>query len=228
MTRPAPTLSGRSPTRPSRASVLGVAAVVTALALGGMFWWWGHRPGVGGTSSRGDITSAQVGALTAPLVGNRIDLARAALHDKDYRGAIAQAERALRLDADSGEARQVIAEAEAQLAADRGPAATAHDPAIRRLIAEYARALEGRDLALVRTVKPNLSGEEEKRLQDAFKAIKWQQVRITIDSIQVDGGQATVRGSRQDTIDGKPMRAVHQTFRLVQGGTGWTIHTIGQ
>ena len=27
---------------------------------------------------------------------------------------------------------------------------------------------------------------------------------------------------------GKPMRAMHQTFRLVQGAPGWTIQTIGQ
>ena len=104
----------------------------------------------------------------------------------------------------------------------------AHDPAIRRVIAEYARAIEGKDLALFRAVKPNLSGDEEKRLQDAFKAIKAQQVGITIDSIQVEGSQATVRVSRHDTINGKPMRAVHQTFRLVQAGAGWTIQTIGQ
>jgi hypothetical protein len=108
------------------------------------------------------------------------------------------------------------------------PVVTAHDPAIRQVIAEYARAIEGKDLALFRAVKPNLSGDEEKRLQDAFKAIKEQQVGISIDSIQVDGAQATVRVSRQDTINGKKMRAVHQTFRLAQAGPGWTIQQIGQ
>jgi len=365
--------------------------VVVALALGGTFWWWARRPAAEAPQS-GDITSAQVGALTAQLVGNQIELARADLQNKDYRGAIGQAERALRLDADSSEARQVISEAEAQLAAleqhaaaaraayQRGdteaasralgqvlaidprhpaateltaalnqhfrrqaeearraveqarnaaaradastqeafgyaermraeadalfgkdefavatqrllqardgferarrtseaaaraqaaarvaaaalppatvargvpvpavtlppvttapavvappitanPAATAHDPAIRQVIAEYARAIEGKDLALFRAVKPNLSGDEEKRLQDAFKAIKEQQVGISIDSIQVDGAKATVRVSRQDTINGKRMREMHQTFRLVQAGPGWTIQQIGQ
>jgi tetratricopeptide (TPR) repeat protein len=353
--------------------------------------WWARRPAADAPPP-GDITSAQVGALTAQLVGNQIELARADLQNKDYRGAIAQAERALRLDADSSDARQLIAEAEAQLAAleqsaaaaraayqrgdteaaskalgqvlaidprhpaaseltaalnqhfrrqaedarraveqartaasdagasgqeafataermraeaeamlgkdefavatqrllqardgferarrvmeaaaraqaqaaaraaaaatlppapvardlppvtlptlppvtappiaaDPGAAATAHDPAIRRVIADYARAIEGKDIALFRAVKPNLSGDEEKRLQESFKAIKSQQVGITIDAIQVDGGQATVRVSRQDTINGRSMRTVHQTFRLVQGGPGWTIQTIGQ
>ena len=395
--RMAPTLSGRSATHapragsPSRGRVLGIAAVVVAVALGGTFLWWARRPGVDAPAA-GDITSAQVGALTAQLVGNQIELARADLQNKDYRGAIAQAERALRLDADSAEARQLITEAQAQLAAleqaaaaaraayqkgdtdaasralgqvlaidPRHPAATeltaalnqhfrrqaedalraveqarsaaagaaseeafvqadrmraeaqtllgkdefavatqrllqardgferarrtaealaraqaqaaaraaaasrlppatvtrdtplvtlpavtlppvtapagaaepvaapaAYEAAIRRVIADYARAIEGKDLALFRAVKPNLSEDEEKRLQESFKAIKSQQVGITIDSVQVDGGQATVRVSRQDTINGKSMRAVRQTFRLVQGGPGWTIQQIGQ
>ena len=108
------------------------------------------------------------------------------------------------------------------------PAARRARPRDPAVIADYARAIEGKDLALFRAVKPNLSGDEEKRLQESFKAIKSQQVGITIDSIQVDGAQATVRVSRQDTINGKPMRAVHQTFRLAQAGPGWTIQTIGQ
>ena len=56
------------------------------------------------------------------------------------------------------------------------------------MLADYARAIEGKDLALFKSVKPNLSGEEEKRLGDAFKAVKSQKVGITIDSIQVEGG----------------------------------------
>jgi tetratricopeptide (TPR) repeat protein len=398
--RPAATLSGRSPTHPprrrelSRAAVFGIAAVVAGLAVGGTLLWWAQRPGPD-APQQGDITSAQVGALTAQLVGNTIELARADLQNKDYRGAIAQAERALRLDPESGEARQVIDDANRQLAAleqnaaaataayrrgdteaatralglvlaidPRHPAATeltaalnqhfrrqaedarraveqareaaasasgqeaftqadraraeaeallrkdefavatqrllqardgferarrnadaearaqaqaaaraaaaaaapvttprgqaavaappitlpppgtvppavieappaatgapGDDAGIRKVIADYARAIEGKDLALFRAVKPNLSGEEAKRLQDSFKAIKSQKVGITIDSIQVDGAQATVRVSRQDTINGQAMRAVSQTFRLAQGGPGWTIQTIGQ
>lgn len=104
--------------------------MVAALALGGTFWWRAQRPGVGAASPPGDITSAQVGALTAQLVGKQIELARADLQKKDYRGAITQAERALRLDPDSSEAREVLVEAEARLAAL--PAATAHEPAIPR------------------------------------------------------------------------------------------------
>jgi hypothetical protein len=403
--RTAPTLSGRAPTHPprarsSRGPVLGALAVVVALAVGATLWWWARRPAAQ-SQPAADITSAQVGALTAQLVGNQIELARADLHNKDYRGAIAQAERALRLDETSDEARAVIAEAKARLdeleqaaaaakaAYDRGdttaastalgqvlaidprhpvateltaalnqhfrrqaedarrssdqaraaaasspgamaqdafaqaerqrteaetlfaagefavatqrllqsrdgferarrtaeaaaraqaqaqaqaaalaaqqqarsaatlppryvppptlppvtappataaapprveppPATAADEPAIRKVLADYARAIEGKDLALFKAVKPNLSAEEEKRLTDAFKAIKSQKVGISVDGIEVEGGHATVRVSRQDTINGNSMRAVKQTFRLAQSGGIWTIQAIGQ
>jgi tetratricopeptide (TPR) repeat protein len=108
------------------------------------------------------------------------------------------------------------------------PAGQGEEPAVRRVIADYGRAIESKDLALFRTVKPNLSADEAKRLQDAFKAIKSQQVGITVESVQIDGGQAVVRVARQDTINGKPVQRVQQMFRLTQGPGGWAIVSIGQ
>jgi serine/threonine protein kinase/tetratricopeptide (TPR) repeat protein len=102
------------------------------------------------------------------------------------------------------------------------------EAAVRRVIADYGHAIEAKDLALFKTVKPNLSGDEAKRLAEAFKAIKSQQVGITIDSVQIDGATATVRISRQDTINGKAMRGLQQTFKLAQQGGVWTIVSIGQ
>jgi tetratricopeptide (TPR) repeat protein len=110
----------------------------------------------------------------------------------------------------------------------QAPVGQAEEPAVRRVIADYGRAIESKDLALFRTVKPNLSGDEAKRLQDAFKAIKSQRVGITVESVQIDGGQAVVRVARQDTIDGKAVQRVQQTFRLAQGPGGWAIVSIGQ
>jgi ABC-type transporter MlaC component len=108
------------------------------------------------------------------------------------------------------------------------PSTAGHDAAIRSVIAEYARAIESKDVGLFKSVKPNLSGDEEKRLQDAFKAIKSQQVGITVDSVQVDGARATVRVRRQDTINGKPVKGIQQTFTLAQAGGSWRIESIGQ
>ena len=76
-------------------------------------------------------------------------------------------------------------------------------------------------------MKPNLTPDEEKRLQESFKAIKSQQVGITIEVVQVDGAQATVKVTRQDVVNGNRVKAVQQVFRLAQSGGGWSIQTIG-
>ena len=102
------------------------------------------------------------------------------------------------------------------------------EPAVRRVIAEYGRALQTKDLALFRSIKPNLSGAEEDKLRASFANIKDWRVNISISSVVIDGGQATVHASRNDTVNGKPV-SLHQTFRLSKGGGGgWTIREIGQ
>jgi tetratricopeptide (TPR) repeat protein len=106
-------------------------------------------------------------------------------------------------------------------------AAPARDPGITKVIADYGRAIESKDIALFKAIKPNLTGDEAKRIQDSFKAIKSQKVTITIDAVQVDGDKATVRVTRQDTINGQALKPIQQVFRLAQAGGGWTIQTIG-
>jgi eukaryotic-like serine/threonine-protein kinase len=101
------------------------------------------------------------------------------------------------------------------------------EPAVRRVIAEYGRALQSKDLALFRSVKPNLSGSEEDKLRASFANIKDWRVNISISSVEIDGSQATVHASRNDTVNGKPV-SLHQTFRLTKGSSGWTIRDIGQ
>ena len=103
------------------------------------------------------------------------------------------------------------------------PRSAGSEAEVRQVIAEYGRAMETRDLALYRTLKPGLSSEDEKRLREAFKASKTQRVGITVDSVQVEGDRATVRATRQDVIDGRPTKAVAQTFQLVRVGATWQI-----
>ncbi len=102
------------------------------------------------------------------------------------------------------------------------------DVAVRRAIADYGRAIETHDIALFKSLKPDLSSEDEKKLAEAFKAIQSQQVGITIDAIEIDGAKAVAKISRKDTINGKPQRPLQQTFRLAQKGGTWTIQSIGQ
>jgi hypothetical protein len=106
------------------------------------------------------------------------------------------------------------------------PPVVNEDLAVRHVIAEYGRAIEEKDLGLFKRVYPGLSPEAEKRLRDAFQAGS-QTVRITIGDVQISGAQATVRVTRQDTIDGQS-RTFPQTFRLTKGPSGWIIHDIGK
>jgi hypothetical protein len=98
---------------------------------------------------------------------------------------------------------------------------------VRKVIAEYGRALQTKDLALFRSLKPNLSGPEEDKLRTSFANIKDWRVSISVSSVVIDGGQATVHASRNDTVNGKPV-SLHQTFTLTRGAGGWTIREIGQ
>jgi len=109
---------------------------------------------------------------------------------------------------------------------DTQPAAS-EEPAVRRVIAEYGRALQSKDLALFRSIKPNLSGAEEDKLRASFANIKDWRVNISISSVVIDGGRATVHASRNDTVNGKPV-SLHQSFTLTRGAGGWTIANIGQ
>jgi hypothetical protein len=94
---------------------------------------------------------------------------------------------------------------------------------VRRVIEEYARAMQSRDLALYRALKPDLSADDEKRLREAFKNSRTDSVGITVDSVEIEGDRATVRATRQDVIEGRPTKAVTQTFRLVRVGPTWQI-----
>jgi serine/threonine protein kinase len=102
------------------------------------------------------------------------------------------------------------------------------DQAVRRVISDFERAVNTRDLALYKSLLPALSPDQEKVLRDVFKEGS-QSVVITLDGPPViEGGQATVRVSRKDTVKGKTMPPRQQTIRLVQKGGVWTIQSMGQ
>jgi hypothetical protein len=123
-----------------------------------------------------------------------------------------------------------VAQAEASVHLPEVTAATGpespEEAAVRKLLVEYAKAIENKDLALFRTVKPNLTKEEESRLQKAFASFRSQVVKITIQSIQVQVRQATVKVLRRDTIDRSTIASFPQTLLLDRGTGGWTIREI--
>jgi hypothetical protein len=90
----------------------------------------------------------------------------------------------------------------------------------------YARAIESKDIALFRSIKPNLSREEERRLQEGFRAVTSQQVTVTVAGIDRRGDEATVSLRRRDTIQagGREQSAEsQQTLRVARTAGGWVI-----
>jgi hypothetical protein len=99
---------------------------------------------------------------------------------------------------------------------------------IRKVLEVYVRAVEGKDVQLFRTVKPNLSDEEEKRARAAFKSVQSQVVRISVLSLDVREGHAVVKVARRDTLNGSIVSSFPQTFQLAKETAGWTIQDIGR
>jgi hypothetical protein len=105
------------------------------------------------------------------------------------------------------------------------------DAAIRSVVAVYARALETKDLALFRSVKPNMAADEQRRIEQGFKAVASQQVTITILSLEQRGAQASVRLRRRDIIDAggrKQAADSQQTITLAKTNGRWVIVEIGR
>lgn len=110
------------------------------------------------------------------------------------------------------------------------PAADADDASIRRVVATYARAIETKNIALFRSVKPNLSIDEQRRLEEGFSAVARQTVALTVLSISRKGQQAVVVLRRRDTIQaGGREQTVEsqQTLTLARIGESWVISEIG-
>jgi hypothetical protein len=106
------------------------------------------------------------------------------------------------------------------------PSSEDDDAALRRVVSTYGRAIETKDLALFRTVKPNLSSEEERRLAIGFRAVVSQRVELTILSIERRGQDASIRVARRDTIQaaGRPQTtSSQQTITLTRTNGGWVI-----
>jgi hypothetical protein len=112
------------------------------------------------------------------------------------------------------------------------PTREQQEAAIRQVLADYERALETKNIALFREVKPNLSAAEEKRLTDAFRATDSQQVELSVNTIAIEGDSATVNVTRQDilVIRGRSQNGNSrpQSFTLSRTGGKWIIVQIGQ
>ena len=115
---------------------------------------------------------------------------------------------------------------------DGGPGEVVDDDAaIRQVIANYARAIETKSVALFKSVKPNLSAEEQRRLEESFRAVSSQRVSISVLSITRQGREASVRLRRRDDIEAGGRRQTtdsQQTVTLDWVGNTWVIREISR
>jgi len=103
------------------------------------------------------------------------------------------------------------------------------DTVIRRVVATYARAIEAKDLALFRSVKPNMTADEQRRIEQGFRAVVSQQVSMNVISIEPRGSDALVHVRRRDTIQAGGRQQVTeslQTITLTRTVSGWVIREI--
>ncbi len=102
------------------------------------------------------------------------------------------------------------------------------EAAVRQLVANFGRAIEEKDLALYKKLRPGLTPEDERRLRDAFNNVSSQQVDYSVDAISFDGDKATLRVTRTGRVSGQTVPPVRQVLRLARSDTGWVIVEIGQ
>jgi hypothetical protein len=115
----------------------------------------------------------------------------------------------------------------APLAASADPT-KAQEEAVKHLLATYQRAIETKDLALFKSVKPNLTDDEARRLRKAFDSTRTQQVQITVASVDCQEKTCVVHLNRRDTLDSSIVSSFPQTMRLAQSSDGFVIEEIGR
>jgi serine/threonine protein kinase len=111
------------------------------------------------------------------------------------------------------------------------PPPESDDSLITRVIDAWARAIENKDLAAYRALKPNMTAAEQRRIEEGFRAVSSQRVTITILGIEKRGAQALVRLRRRDAIvvDGRQQTTeTQQTITVARAGSSWVIRDIGR
>jgi hypothetical protein len=109
------------------------------------------------------------------------------------------------------------------------PAPTAPNPRaeVRTTLDNYVRAVETKDIGLLRQVRPGLTDEEISRTRASNEIKRSQKVDLKVDEITINGDEAQAVGRREDVIilrDGQRLRQdLKFTYTLKRGPRGWVI-----
>ncbi|HUF30011.1 MAG TPA: protein kinase, partial [Gemmatimonadaceae bacterium] len=100
---------------------------------------------------------------------------------------------------------------------------------IRQTVAGYARAIESRDIAAVRTVYPAITPQQQLRFQTFFDATRSLHVTFGIANLTIDGDAAEARltGTYDyETERGRSEDPVSFTASLRRESTGWRLISV--
>ena len=113
---------------------------------------------------------------------------------------------------------------------ERPPQRPAPADEVRGVLDSYVRAFETKDLALMQKIRPGLKPDEVRKLQESFDQSKEYRLTLKVDSLDVTGDQAVVKGRRQDSLVSKGGQSFRNeasfTFRLKRGSDGWIIDAV--
>jgi hypothetical protein len=112
----------------------------------------------------------------------------------------------------------------AQAPATTTAATETDEAAIRRVLRTYEQAIETKDIALYRSIRPSLTAAEEAVLRNSFREVN-SQVDIRVEGLRVEGRTASARIVRQDRLNGgrRETRTTNQTLRFEKTAAGWVI-----
>ena len=102
--------------------------------------------------------------------------------------------------------------------------------AILAVLRQYSEALQSRDIKLLRTIWPGLTGSQEQALAQDFSNARQIEVRFAEVQTTVTGDAAVVRARRTyllESVDGqRPRIETRMTMSLRRSGKSWLIETI--
>ena len=94
------------------------------------------------------------------------------------------------------------------------------------MIRIYKQAIETKNIALYRSVRPNLSRSAETVLMNSFKQVDSQEIDIRVEGLEIDGRRASARLVRRDTLTiagRRQIQNITQTLRFEKTEAGWII-----
>ncbi|HXJ79077.1 MAG TPA: protein kinase [Candidatus Methylomirabilis sp.] len=115
--------------------------------------------------------------------------------------------------------------------AERAPESSSAAEEIRGVLNTYARAFEAKDVTLIQKIRPGLKPQEANQLRISFDQSKDYRLSLKVDSIDVRGDEAVVKGQREDNVTSKNNQSYRNassfTFRFKRTSAGWIIDAVG-